>query len=197
LAAQTQDGRPAADTIVSADDEQQPRLGPLASWNITHIGNGAGYIHDRFWDEALLGEGTVSQGYKQLYGVLRKLRDGKPITVVALGTSISDRGGCWQKSMEQLEASVGMLRFGREVQEKKCSQRGGFMTSFMSVVNDTWPHPDHLLVNLAVPGALSDCPPAARHACPARYLSHLMQISGPPLARPQAARQGTTQTSSA
>jgi hypothetical protein len=103
----------------------------------------------------MLREGVVNPGFGQLHGLLRKLHAGEPVTVVSFGTSISDRAGCWHRDIAHLEASVGMLRYGRAVQMTKCGYNG-FLSAFMNVVNSTWPHRNHLLVNLAVAGVPSE-----------------------------------------
>ncbi len=38
--------------------------------------------------------------------------------------------------------------------EVRCKQLG-YLQAFMDVINQTWPHGDHLLVNLASPGAFA------------------------------------------
>jgi hypothetical protein len=107
----------------------------------------------KYWNAAMLHEGTVVPGYKQLHGLLRKLHSGKPITVLVLGTSISENGGCFYRDMDHLEASVGVLRFPRETIETKCDDNKlGYVRSFMTLINSTWPHPDHLVVNMGLSG---------------------------------------------
>lgn len=133
----------------------KPKLAAAAPWSKPFFDQDAEdeFQPTKYWNAAMLHEGTVVPGYKQLHGLLRKLHSGKPITVVVLGTSISENGGCFHRDMDHLEASVGVLRFPRETIETKCDDnKVGYVRNFMTVINSTWPHPDHLAVNMGLSG---------------------------------------------
>jgi hypothetical protein len=110
----------------------------------------------RFWNREALNNANVVDNYAQMGPVLSKLNAGLPITVLAFGNSITAvLGGCFHDSEERRRKGVEAVR--RPDQDNLCPAPGefGWLTSFMRVINATWPHPGHLLMNLAVPGALS------------------------------------------
>jgi hypothetical protein len=110
-------------------------------------------IVKRYWDESMLQDSVIQSNHRQLFGVLEKLHSGKPISVAAFGTSITDTAGCWFSSIEKMRHSVGMLKSPPDVSMKRCTFRPyGYTNNFMRAINNAWPHPDHVLVNLAVPG---------------------------------------------
>jgi hypothetical protein len=85
--------------------------------------------------------------------LLEKLRRGSAITVVALGSSITENfGGCFHSSVERLESLVIHLPHSvkRNQAKRNCPARlrSKFLGHFLDVVNATWPHADHILVNL-------------------------------------------------
>lgn len=150
---------PAAHARLLTSDETgagasfRPKLGGSSRWLYQAVHRPNLMYSSRFWNEGLLREGVVVSGHNQLHGLLNKLHSGKPITVAAFGTSISDNGGCFHRSVKHLAGAVGMLRWSEEEAEKKCSStQAGYLNNFMTVINSTFPHPDHLLVNNAVPG---------------------------------------------
>jgi hypothetical protein len=53
-----------------------------------------------------------------------------------------------------------MPRWEAPIMEELCKQLG-YLQAFMDVINQTWPNGDHLLVNLASPGAFA----AGLHVC--------------------------------
>jgi hypothetical protein len=111
-------------------------------------------LSKRFWDEAMLQAGVMQAGYKQLFPLFDKLNSGKPITVAAFGTSISDTAGCWYSSIDKIKQTVGLLRFPPKEQMRRCTAlKHGYLNRIMHMINSTWPHTDHVLVNLAIPGA--------------------------------------------
>ena len=133
----------------------QPRLRNMATWNYS-IETHPEHTSTRFWTDEMLQHANMlgASSYLQLRPVLAKLHRGRPLTVAAFGTSITESAGCWHRSMEQLEGSVGALRLSREDMEGRCTGSSrGYLSTFMRVLNDTFPHPDHLLVNNAMPGS--------------------------------------------
>ncbi|KIY99296.1 hypothetical protein MNEG_8663 [Monoraphidium neglectum] len=84
--------------------------------------------------------------------LLDKLNAGQPITVAALGSSVvQDHGGSFHASLGQLRAAVASphphIYGGATGEGGPAWVQTGWLTYFMRVVNETWPHPDHLLVN--------------------------------------------------
>jgi hypothetical protein len=66
-----------------------------------------GWFKQRIWDKAALDASIALTGYSQAYPLIHKLETGQPITVIAIGTSISaDLGGCYHKSLDYIRSQV-------------------------------------------------------------------------------------------
>ena len=97
--------------------------------------------------------------------MLRKLRDGKPVTLLALGSSVvGAHAGC-TAPWPLLRHCPCPLCCG-----SRCGRWGGdgWALRVLRQLNATWPHPQHKLYNLGEPGG--DLMPSLL-ACPSSYLS--------------------------
>jgi len=127
----------------------EPRVPPLlADWPAKWPGK-----QERFWEQADLRRLRAVSQPEAWRPLLEKLRRGSAITVVALGSSITENfGGCFHSNVARLEGLVTHLPHSvkRNQAKRKCSAhlRSKFIGHFLDVVNATWPHPDHILVNL-------------------------------------------------
>jgi hypothetical protein len=111
-------------------------------------------IIKRYWNEGMLQDSVIQSNHRQLFGLIEKLHSGKPITVAAFGTSITNSAGCWFSSIDKMRHSVGLLKAPPKDSMVRCTLRpDGYTNRFMRALNNTWPNPDHVLVNVAVPGA--------------------------------------------
>lgn len=64
----------------------------------------------RLWDERLLVRANAQVTNDRLFSLLRKLDRGEPIVVVAMGSSVvSDYGGCFHNSLDQIYQHVDKL----------------------------------------------------------------------------------------
>jgi hypothetical protein len=139
----------------------------ISGWSYTHESMQGVQLH-RSWDTRILDAAATGVNPEHLRHMVNKLDSGKPITVVAFGDSItSDFGGCFHSNEQALRSVVPSL--SHVYVNNKC---GAFLPAmadikwlavFMEFVNHTWPHPNHTLVNLALPGAADM--PACLHAC--------------------------------
>mmetsp|Transcript_29685 Transcript_29685/g.65694 ORF Transcript_29685/g.65694 Transcript_29685/m.65694 type:complete len:622 (+) Transcript_29685:62-1927(+) len=121
------------------------------------------------WDRGLLSSGTVVPGYEQLRPFFDKLRSGQRVVVLALGSSIvANAGGQFARDVSLLHDLVSDYPDTQEV------DRVGFLTLLMEVINTTWPHPDHVLVNLGVPGTSFSV--YALHSCLEAKLPHQVDL---------------------
>lgn len=103
----------------------------------------------RTWDEAWLGRAQSVTHYEQLRPLFERLHAGQPLTVVALGSSIvSGYAGCFNDEA-QLQQHVRQVR--RRGNPQLCPPARGFLGSFMTELNASFPHPEHLFVNLGQP----------------------------------------------
>ena len=88
--------------------------------------------------------------------LLNKLNSGQPITVAAFGDSIvSAMGGCFQRDgYEEYLHHQGAVPTPGGPEERMICQNFpmGWLNNFMRQINTTWPHRDHLLINLGIPG---------------------------------------------
>lgn len=129
----------------------------ISGWSYTHESMQSVQLH-RTWDTHILDAAATGVNPEHLRQLVDKLDSGKPITVVAFGDSItSDFGGCFHSNEQMLRSVVPSL--SHVYVNNKC---GAFLPPmadvkwlavFMDFVNHTWPHPNHTLVNLALPGA--------------------------------------------
>ncbi len=97
----------------------------------------------RLWDFELLRHSLAVSHTEQLRPLLHKLNSGKPIVIVAFGTSItSDFGGCFHQDMAQLARLRPVQSFVYESQFfHKCDSVNGWLARFLRYVNKLWPHP--------------------------------------------------------
>ena len=106
--------------------------------------------------EELLRAGVVHVGGERSARLAEKLRAGLPISVLALGGSVTVLyGGCWNHE----HCPSGALEPGRPLHRE-------FLARFMNYVNVTYPHRDHTLHNNAVGAAGASRP----LSCPAMFL---------------------------
>lgn len=84
--------------------------------------------------------------------LLAKLRRGEPITAVAVGSSIvAGYAGSFVSGAEALRsAGVSALTptFARQLDAEGSSRSPGYLSHFMELINATWPHPGHLVINI-------------------------------------------------
>ena len=127
-------------------------LKPGSASSIADWGAGVLDTSLRLWDEPWLRRGAGVTHYEQLLPLVRRLDAGLPITVVALGSSIVAGAGCFNPP-EQLLQHVHRVR--ERSNPSACAppqgKPRGWLGAVLSAVNATWPHPEHLLVNLGQP----------------------------------------------
>jgi hypothetical protein len=121
----------------------------ISAW---HYGDAM--VGERFWDLSALQRASAIINYDQMRPVFSKLQSGKPITVSALGDSIvADLGGCFARDVQHLEQQLPYSELTMKRRERcEMKPRNAWMYAFMRLVNATWPHKDHLLVNNGIPG---------------------------------------------
>lgn len=91
--------------------------------------------------------------FEQMSPVIERLRSGHPLTVVGIGSSVmAGHGGCFHRDAQQLlhGRAHGVARWGSQLEP--CAQPHGFVGAFMLELNRSYPHPDHVFVNLGMPG---------------------------------------------
>jgi hypothetical protein len=112
----------------------------------------------RFWDRAALQRAAGVANYEQMRPFLDKLNAGQPVTVVAFGDSITaTHGGCYHRDTAHLRQHMQTL--GSAYVRGHCTSvfKYRWASSFMHMINATWPHKDHILVNNGIPAtSLSD-----------------------------------------
>jgi len=111
----------------------------------------------RAWSQAEERELLSVSHFEQLWTLFRRLNEGLPVTVVALGSSITaSYGGCFHNGLSQLRSRLAQTpsSLGDNDERLACSagHRFGFLGVLMHAINRTWPHTEHLLVNLAQGG---------------------------------------------
>ena len=111
----------------------------------------------RLWSQADLRRLRGATHYSGLLPLLQRLDAGLPITVAAFGSSItSNFGGCFHADIAFLRSRVENLpsNFLGNVARTMCAPdsawRVGFASLFMAAVNRTWPHQQHLLLNIGM-----------------------------------------------
>ncbi|GAX77114.1 hypothetical protein CEUSTIGMA_g4560.t1 [Chlamydomonas eustigma] len=107
----------------------------------------------RFWNLTHLSSALSVTNYHQMAPFFTKLYSGQPVSVLALGSSITkDNGGCFHRSRDQILRG-GCKQLSLAYMSKcKGLSRTGWAYSFMRTLNASWPHKDHVLYNLGVPG---------------------------------------------
>eukprot|EP00798_Chlamydomonas_sp_ICE-L_P017897 gene17897-24289_t len=107
-------------------------------------------LPDRLWALHDLPRAVAHSNPSSLHAMLRKLSAGEPITVVALGSSVtSDFGGCFGRE-ERIQDMVEIMSL--VYPRHKCGWHG-WIHCMMHIINATWPHEDHVLINNGLPGA--------------------------------------------
>ena len=106
----------------------------------------------RFWDRRLLAHSVGAANFDQMRHFLGKLNRGEPVTVAAVGSSVvQDHGGSFHASLAQLRAAVASphpyIYGDAGGAPGPAWVQTGWLTYFMRALNETWPHPGHLLVN--------------------------------------------------
>jgi hypothetical protein len=106
----------------------------------------------RFWDRALLRRSVGASNYAQMRRLLDKLNAGEPIIVAAVGSSVvQDHGGTFHSSLMALRAAVASPHpyiYGPPGGSGGPAWvQAGWLSYFMRAINETWPHPGHMLVN--------------------------------------------------
>ena len=116
-------------------------------------------------DERQRSDGVVARG--EVADIHRRLVDGHPITVLAVGASVAVQAGC----IDQPGAEC-MKYSGHEYVDLGWGRGGrheGFLVQWFNWMNRTWPHPGHRLINKAGNGvALQTILPCLFGALPAR-----------------------------
>lgn len=158
----------------------------------------------RFWDKAFLRRGSSVTHYDQLRPFFEKLDRGEPVLLMALGSSISaSHGGCMHNPSPLMHATAKLRHSGNA--GPSC-HRDGWISRVLRMINSTWPHAEHALLNLAWPGSNMDRFSRRGHAPPhspcSQQKQRLCGLSRPharpgPRARPQpTATAGTGATPS-
>ncbi len=122
----------------------------IREWNVELREQAAAYMQSshwkmlpsrRIWDREDLHHAAVVEGFEQLRPMLDKLNSGHPITAVAFGDSITaSHAGCCPMGSA---SDAGCIRPPGGV---------GWLSSLMSMINATWPHPKHRLINSGISG---------------------------------------------
>ena len=85
-----------------------------------------------------------------LHSLLHNLRSHRPITIGVLGASVAQNGGCITQPGKRCMAFRGArplpMMYGGKRPHK------GFAVRLFDMINRTWPHPQHQLVNAALDG---------------------------------------------
>ena len=139
-----------------------PERGPGGSWLASCAENRSACLRpwqaqewggEPLWDRARLARAAVlSTSADAWRPLLARLQTGQPVTVVVVGSSIVEGGaGCFLSGPAAL-AHAGVLGMSR-ASERRLDEHGrcanaGFAALFLAAVNATWPHPDHVLINL-------------------------------------------------
>jgi hypothetical protein len=95
--------------------------------------------------------------YEQMEQVIVKLQQGLPLTVAAIGDSIvATHGGCYHRDREHLAEYIGPdTGFYENIHycapQNKHQNPARWLAGFLSLINTTWPHKGHILINLGMP----------------------------------------------
>ena len=157
---------------VSADAAVPPRWlenRPLAEWNTAVHGEErlrsfgedvALQIRTRRWDQDWLSRASAVVHFEQLLPVFERLEAGEQLTVVGLGSSIlASFAGCYNNRSD-LYRHVSHVR--THLNAEVCEPHG-WIGGFLADLNKTYPHGDHVYVNLGQPGG--DIEQYARRWC--------------------------------
>ncbi|GAX85957.1 hypothetical protein CEUSTIGMA_g13373.t1 [Chlamydomonas eustigma] len=123
---------------------------PLEKLNYSVLANRELPPMQRIWTDTDLSHAWAVLNYDQMRPFITKLENGEPIAISALGDSIlKDYGGCYHTSLSGIQQVVEQL--GPAYMNPRCSESSypsdGWLSRFMYMINHTWPHGDHLLIN--------------------------------------------------
>ena len=82
--------------------------------------------------------------------LLHSLRSHQPVTIGVLGASVAQNGGCLTQPGKRCMLHRGKRLHNMMYGEKKPHK--GFAVGLFEMMNRTWPHPHHRLVNAALDG---------------------------------------------
>jgi len=121
-------------------------------WDIQSGGGPTRYrslVKERFWPFSLPQAGLKQHEARSLIPLLRRLDAGRPITVMAIGSSIvADYVGCWADEAALSAASVSRVPPAMAMRMVNGSCRAaGYGADLLAAVHSVWPHPHHLLIN--------------------------------------------------
>lgn len=132
------------------------------------------YFDADFWDRARAARAAVSAHSADAWlPLLAKLQAGKPVVLLAFGSSIVDgHAGCFASRAAVKAAGVhalpqAMWRYLQNASTPQCAI-AGYASAFMAAINATWPHPEHLLINAGIAGTM--LAQFARDACTDSWL---------------------------
>ena len=101
----------------------------------------------------LLDERTRDLGVQRLGSdagsFIGKLDRGEPVTVVILGSSVAENGGCISQPQKRCMNNNGLQPIPMVWGTPRARKFKGFMVRFFEWLNATWPHPEHKLYNAA------------------------------------------------
>lgn len=121
------------------------------SYRLVPTGGGVPF---RFWDRAFLSRAVTAQHYDQLRPLFERLSRGEPLTVLAIGSSVTAlHAGCMHGPTPLVQATAN-LRHGN-LSLPEC-RHDGWLSRVLRMINGTWPHQNHTLLNLAWPGSTMD-----------------------------------------
>ena len=114
----------------------------------------------RFYDDATLRAAVSSHSPRTWFPLITKLRSGRAITVVTLGSSVTD--GSHGNFFSSRDAVFGTgVRALSDSDKTWCPPQGactqeGSVRDLMEYINTSWPHVNHTLINLGKAGASLD-----------------------------------------
>ncbi|GAX84039.1 hypothetical protein CEUSTIGMA_g11463.t1 [Chlamydomonas eustigma] len=122
----------------------------IGDWNAA----AAKAVGPRFWDIEDIVRSSSVVNFTQTGTFFEKIKAGKAVTVLAFGDSITSfGGGCYQRDADHIKQyvpTIGPAFFGARCREERTTM--GWLSIFMHMINTTWPHPDHILINDGIPG---------------------------------------------
>ncbi len=125
----------------------------------------------RLWDRPFLGRAASVTHYEQLLPFFARLDAGLPITVVGLGSSIvAGHSGC----LNDVATLKRHVRHVRRYAPETCPKATGFVGAALADLNATWPHAEHVYINLGQPAA--DLSNFARRWCFTGTMPHAVDL---------------------
>jgi len=146
----------------------------LAFLETPRVTSNATNVPCRFWSQGDLTRALAVSSYEQLRPLFAKLQRGQRVTLAVLGSSVSGYAGCFHSDKQAVfdalggvyPALMGLPEFA------DCPADGPnryqWASTLLGVINRTYPHPDHLLVNSAVGG--QNLASFANAACMSAYV---------------------------